>query len=79
MTCALCHLPVKGLSSFCLTCGHGGHSHHMLDWFRTESLCPSGCGCACTYLRDMCVDWLTNISFLGKENNMALGGAEDDF
>eukprot|EP00164_Ancoracysta_twista_P016405 GFYU01027503.1.p1 GENE.GFYU01027503.1~~GFYU01027503.1.p1 ORF type:complete len:220 (+),score=18.06 GFYU01027503.1:63-662(+) len=46
-TCSLCRLPVMGLSSFCLECGHGGHLHHMNDWFETEQLCPMGCGCDC--------------------------------
>ena len=36
-----------GLSNFCLACGHGGHSEHMMSWFETETQCPSGCGCYC--------------------------------
>jgi len=36
-----------GLSNFCLVCGHGGHSEHMMSWFQTETQCPSGCGCNC--------------------------------
>lgn len=36
-----------GLSNFCLACGHGGHSEHMMSWFQTETQCPSGCGCNC--------------------------------
>lgn len=45
--CALCHTPVRGLSNFCLVCGHGGHMHHMRQWFEKQSFCPSGCGCPC--------------------------------
>ncbi|XP_033625882.1 GATOR complex protein WDR59-like [Asterias rubens] len=45
--CALCHTAVKGSSSFCLACGHGGHTTHMLQWFKTETVCPTGCGCLC--------------------------------
>eukprot|EP00026_Physarum_polycephalum_P000310 Phypoly_transcript_00310.p1 GENE.Phypoly_transcript_00310~~Phypoly_transcript_00310.p1 ORF type:complete len:1416 (+),score=192.66 Phypoly_transcript_00310:632-4879(+) len=26
--CAICNLSVKGLSNFCILCGHGGHAHH---------------------------------------------------
>ncbi|EPY85066.1 hypothetical protein CB1_000407007 [Camelus ferus] len=38
--CAICHVAVRGSSNFCLTCGHGGHTSHMMEWFRTqESLC----------------------------------------
>lgn len=45
--CTLCHTPVRGLSNFCLVCGHGGHMHHMREWFARQSYCPSGCGCSC--------------------------------
>ncbi|XP_072051931.1 GATOR2 complex protein WDR59-like [Amphiura filiformis] len=45
--CAICHVAVKGSSSFCLVCGHGGHSLHMMEWFKHESVCPTGCGCMC--------------------------------
>ena len=37
----------SGASTFCLACGHGGHTQHMLDWFRNEAWCPTGCGCEC--------------------------------
>ena len=36
-----------GSSSFCLVCGHGGHALHMMEWFKRESVCPTGCGCMC--------------------------------
>ncbi|XP_070574732.1 GATOR2 complex protein WDR59-like [Ptychodera flava] len=45
--CAVCHIAVKGSSNFCLSCGHGGHSYHMLEWFQTQDVCPTGCGCFC--------------------------------
>uniref|UniRef100_A0A0K2T6J0 RWD domain-containing protein n=1 Tax=Lepeophtheirus salmonis TaxID=72036 RepID=A0A0K2T6J0_LEPSM len=48
MSCSLCQLPVKGLASSCLVCGHGGHIQHLIQWFTTpETKCPSGCGCLC--------------------------------
>eukprot|EP01117_Protostelium_nocturnum_P017821 TRINITY_DN7324_c0_g1_i1.p1 TRINITY_DN7324_c0_g1~~TRINITY_DN7324_c0_g1_i1.p1 ORF type:complete len:990 (-),score=267.00 TRINITY_DN7324_c0_g1_i1:50-3019(-) len=47
LNCAICHVSVRGSSNFCLVCGHGGHTKHILDWFETESTCPTGCGCAC--------------------------------
>ncbi|XP_071959195.1 GATOR2 complex protein WDR59-like [Antedon mediterranea] len=48
-SCAICHVAVKGSSNFCLTCGHGGHTSHMLEWFKEEAVCPTGCGCKCAY------------------------------
>ncbi|XP_043237262.1 GATOR complex protein WDR59-like isoform X1 [Amphibalanus amphitrite] len=47
IVCVICHVSVKGMSSFCLVCGHGGHLLHMLQWFRDQLLCPTGCGCRC--------------------------------
>lgn len=45
--CAICHVSVRGSSNFCLSCGHGGHTSHMLEWFSTQEVCPTGCGCHC--------------------------------
>ncbi|XP_077569375.1 GATOR2 complex protein WDR59 isoform X3 [Stigmatopora nigra] len=45
--CAVCHVAVRGSSHFCLSCGHGGHTGHMMDWFRKRDQCPAGCGCRC--------------------------------
>ncbi|XP_070244818.1 GATOR2 complex protein WDR59 isoform X4 [Bos mutus] len=45
--CAICHVAVRGSSNFCLACGHGGHTSHMMEWFRTQEVCPTGCGCHC--------------------------------
>uniref|UniRef100_A0AAX7UYA0 RWD domain-containing protein n=1 Tax=Astatotilapia calliptera TaxID=8154 RepID=A0AAX7UYA0_ASTCA len=45
--CAICHVAVRGSSNFCLSCGHGGHTSHMMDWFRRQDECPAGCGCHC--------------------------------
>ncbi|XP_067001039.2 GATOR2 complex protein WDR59 [Anabrus simplex] len=47
LQCAICHVSVKGSSNFCLVCGHGGHTNHMMVWFETETVCPTGCGCCC--------------------------------
>ncbi|KAK7078549.1 GATOR complex protein wdr59 [Halocaridina rubra] len=46
-SCSVCHIAVKGASNFCVVCGHGGHTYHMLDWFRDHNECPTGCGCHC--------------------------------
>uniref|UniRef100_K7G0Q8 WD repeat domain 59 n=1 Tax=Pelodiscus sinensis TaxID=13735 RepID=K7G0Q8_PELSI len=40
--CAICHVAVRGSSNFCLTCGHGGHTSHMMEWFRTQEVCATG-------------------------------------
>lgn len=45
--CSVCELKVRGLSSHCLVCGHGGHLKHLRAWFESEELCPTGCGCKC--------------------------------
>jgi len=47
MHCSICRIVVKGSASFCLVCGHGGHSVHMARWFAEENVCPTGCGCNC--------------------------------
>lgn len=47
MHCVICRIAVKGSASFCLICGHGGHSLHMAQWFAEETVCPTGCGCNC--------------------------------
>ncbi|XP_046386654.1 GATOR complex protein WDR59 isoform X2 [Ischnura elegans] len=48
LLCVICHVSVRGCSNFCLICGHGGHTHHIQNWFKYEDSCPSGCGCKCT-------------------------------
>ena len=48
-TCAICHIPVKGLFSWCQGCGHGGHLSHMREWYKSFSCCPAGCGHKCEF------------------------------
>lgn len=45
--CSFCHLPVKRLYAWCNLCCHGGHLNHMMKWFKTNTKCPTGCGCKC--------------------------------
>ncbi|KAI8081598.1 uncharacterized protein BX664DRAFT_268269 [Halteromyces radiatus] len=45
--CTICHQLVKGLLNFCVKCRHGGHSHHIKEWYQKEDVCPTGCGCRC--------------------------------
>jgi len=47
-SCSICHIAVKGISVFCLTCGHGGHVDHLNSWFKAGNReCPTGCRCRC--------------------------------
>ncbi|KAF9960839.1 hypothetical protein BGZ70_008459 [Mortierella alpina] len=47
--CTICHISVRGRTSICLKCAHGGHTEHLYEWFVQEqnSVCPTGCGCEC--------------------------------
>jgi len=37
--------------TWCQTCKHGGHTTHLLSWFRTHNICPvPGCDCQCGLL-----------------------------
>lgn len=48
LTCALCHVSVKGIYLMCVLCGHGGHPAHITGWFRDSAAeCPTACGCRC--------------------------------
>lgn len=47
--CAICHEVVRGLFVWCQGCAHGGHVQHLSAWFRTQRLCPAGCGHMCEY------------------------------
>ncbi|RWS23227.1 WD repeat-containing protein 59-like protein [Leptotrombidium deliense] len=34
-------------TTFCVSCGHGGHTLHLSQWFSQMDECASGCGCKC--------------------------------
>ncbi|XP_078376457.1 GATOR2 complex protein MIOS-B-like isoform X2 [Oculina patagonica] len=37
--------------TWCQSCRHGGHSNHVVDWFKEHAECPvTGCGCHCMNL-----------------------------
>jgi hypothetical protein len=40
ISCSICHIAVRGTSTFCFHCGHGGHFKHMIEWFKEEEYCP---------------------------------------
>ncbi|XP_046843548.1 GATOR complex protein WDR59-like [Xenia sp. Carnegie-2017] len=47
LQCVICRIAVKGMFNLCFSCGHGGHTLHLLKWFETNSVCAGGCGCQC--------------------------------
>ncbi|KAK6476233.1 GATOR complex protein WDR24 isoform X2 [Huso huso] len=47
--CAVCHHVVKGLFVWCQGCSHGGHLEHIMNWLKSSSHCPAGCGHLCEY------------------------------
>ncbi|XP_031559913.1 GATOR complex protein WDR59-like [Actinia tenebrosa] len=47
LQCSICNVAVRGASNICIACGHGGHTYHMIKWFETMNVCPTGCGCVC--------------------------------
>ena len=54
---SLVYLFVPGASNFCVACGHGGHTYHLMTWFESMDMCPSGCGCRCLEVGTFIVDW----------------------
>lgn len=43
--------PFNNWFTWCQTCRHGGHSNHIVDWFKEHTECPvTGCGCHCMNL-----------------------------
>ncbi|TMW43422.1 hypothetical protein DOY81_011499 [Sarcophaga bullata] len=40
--------PFSKWFSWCQTCRHGGHTEHLMQWFKQNSECPvSSCSCRC--------------------------------
>lgn len=66
---------LAGASNFCLTCGHGGHASHMLEWFKEQNTCPTGCGCKClqgkTYITNS-IDWTVNYRYWSNTQMLPL-------
>ncbi|KDO32910.1 hypothetical protein SPRG_02602 [Saprolegnia parasitica CBS 223.65] len=47
----LSSIPFAEWFTWCQTCKHGGHAHHMTDWFAAHDVCPvSDCDCPCKQL-----------------------------
>jgi hypothetical protein len=47
--CSLCDNAVRGLFVVCDYCQHGGHVEHISRWFAKQEVCPTGCGCLCSF------------------------------
>lgn len=60
--CSVCTNSVRGLFTVCFTCGHGGHSDHIFQWFSSSdrSMCPTGCGCSCTFINTISAPTMEN-------------------
>ncbi|VDK68372.1 unnamed protein product, partial [Litomosoides sigmodontis] len=39
--------PLRDMLTVCALCGHGGHSEHVVIWFKENNRCAYGCGCDC--------------------------------
>ncbi|KAJ0407657.1 hypothetical protein P43SY_010198 [Pythium insidiosum] len=47
----LSSIPFVEWFTWCQSCKHGGHAHHMADWFETHDVCPvTDCACPCESL-----------------------------
>lgn len=46
----LSSIPFVEWFTWCQSCKHGGHAHHIADWFATHSVCPvTDCSCQCQH------------------------------
>ncbi|TYZ68686.1 hypothetical protein PybrP1_006619 [[Pythium] brassicae (nom. inval.)] len=47
----LSSIPFVEWFTWCQACKHGGHAHHLAEWFATHSACPvTDCNCNCQHL-----------------------------
>ena len=43
-------IPFAEWFTWCMSCKHGGHAHHLVGWFAKHDACPvSGCNCRCQF------------------------------
>lgn len=55
--------PFSKWFSWCQTCRHGGHTEHIMQWFKQNSECPvSSCNCRCFDMDGTKLNVLRNIS-----------------
>jgi hypothetical protein len=47
----LSSIPFVEWFTWCQSCKHGGHAHHLADWFKAHTVCPvTDCNCNCQHL-----------------------------
>lgn len=47
----LSSIPFVEWFTWCQSCKHGGHAHHIAEWFAAHSVCPvTDCDCSCQFL-----------------------------
>ncbi|KAI9908639.1 hypothetical protein PsorP6_016417 [Peronosclerospora sorghi] len=47
----LSSIPFVEWITWCQSCKHGGHAHHLADWFQAHPVCPvTDCQCVCQHL-----------------------------
>ncbi|KAL4085777.1 hypothetical protein PRIC1_015111 [Phytophthora ramorum] len=47
----LSSIPFVEWFTWCQSCKHGGHAHHLADWFKAHTVCPvTDCNCSCQHL-----------------------------
>ncbi|KAG6975738.1 hypothetical protein JG688_00002071 [Phytophthora aleatoria] len=47
----LSSIPFVEWFTWCQSCKHGGHAHHLADWFKAHTVCPvTDCNCQCQHL-----------------------------
>ncbi|GMF30685.1 unnamed protein product [Phytophthora lilii] len=47
----LSSIPFVEWFTWCQSCKHGGHAHHLADWFKSHTVCPvTDCNCQCQHL-----------------------------
>lgn len=47
----LSSIPFVEWFTWCQSCKHGGHAHHIAEWFSSHSVCPvTDCDCKCQFL-----------------------------
>ncbi|CAH0473657.1 unnamed protein product [Peronospora belbahrii] len=60
----LSSIPFVEWFTWCQSCKHGGHAHHLADWFKTHTVCPvTDCNCYCQHL---------DLPIVGDDNQKAL-------
>jgi hypothetical protein len=67
----LSSIPFIEWFTWCQSCKHGGHAHHIADWFKSHSKCPvTDCECHCRELDHTSLFQKEEVRWLEQENYM---------